>query len=110
MIATTPEALKQRATQWVSYLRAQGVVARLQPGISTIGGGSLPGETLPTTLLALDADQVQPSLEIISKRLRSRPIPIISRILRNSLLLDPRTVFQDQDQELLQALIACSKI
>jgi L-seryl-tRNA(Ser) seleniumtransferase len=110
MIATTPDALKQRATQWVSHLRAQGVVARLQPGTSTIGGGSLPGETLPTTLLALDADQVQPSLEIISKRLRSRPIPVISRILRNSLLLDPRTVFQDQDQELLQALIACSKI
>ncbi|HTK09527.1 MAG TPA: L-seryl-tRNA(Sec) selenium transferase [Ktedonobacteraceae bacterium] len=105
MIAAQPEDLQQRATRWVAHLRAHGLAARLQPGTSTIGGGSLPGETLPTTLLALDEGQGRYPLEEIAKRLRARSIPIIARILRDALLLDPRTVFAEQDQELLQALL-----
>src|SRR2546427_6153611 len=46
--------------------------ARTQHGESTVGGGSLPGETLPTTLLALDAARVPLSLDELARRLRLR--------------------------------------
>jgi L-seryl-tRNA(Ser) seleniumtransferase len=34
-----------------------------------------------------------------------RKTPIITRILRDMLLLDPRTVLEEQDKEVLQALV-----
>ena len=101
MISARPEKITSRATSWASKLQAQGVPARLQRGESTIGGGSLPGETLPTTLLAIDAARVSVSLDELARRLRMRNIPIVTRILRDTLLLDPRTVLEEQDQEVV---------
>ena len=100
-----PEKIDGRAMRWVSRLRAKGIAARKQPGESTVGGGTLPGETLKTTLLALDAAQMPIPLDELAKRLRLRHIPIITRILRDSLLLDPRTVLDEQDKEVVQALV-----
>lgn len=104
MIAASPEKINRRATNWIAQLQEQGVVARRQQGASTIGGGSLPGETLPTTLVALDATRVPLPLEELAHRLRLRRTPIITRILRDSLLLDPRTVLEEQEPEVIQAL------
>jgi L-seryl-tRNA(Ser) seleniumtransferase len=105
MIAATPASLATRATRWVSQLQKQGIAARIQRGESTVGGGSLPGETLPTTLLALDATHVSLPLDELAHRLRTRHTPIITRIQRDTLLLDPRTVLKEQDKEVVQALI-----
>ena len=85
-------------------LQTQGIPARIQRGESTIGGGSLPGETLPTTLLALDAAQLPLPVDELAKRLRLRSTPIITRILRDTLLLDPRTVLEEQDEEVMKGL------
>src|SRR6266581_2845976 len=105
MIAARPESLASRATRWATKLRAQGIAARTQRGESTVGGGSLPGEMLPTMLLAIDADQVSLSLDELAKRLRLRSIPIVTRILRDTLLLDPRTVLEEEDKEVMLGLI-----
>ena len=105
MISARPEKIDGRAMRWVSRLRAKGIAARKQPGESTVGGGTLPGETLKTTLLALDAAHMPIPLDELAKRLRLRHIPIITRILRDSLLLDPRTVLDEQDKEVVQALV-----
>ena len=105
MIAMRPEKIAGRATSWVNSLKAQGVTARTQRGESTIGGGSLPGETLPTTLVAIDAANVSIPLEELAHRLRARSIPILPRIFRDTLLLDPRTVFKEQDKEVVNGLI-----
>jgi L-seryl-tRNA(Ser) seleniumtransferase len=105
MITVSPGKLASRAASWASSLQQYGIPARMQRGESTIGGGSLPGETLPTTLLALDAGQVSVPLDELARRLRLRSIPIIVRILRDMLLLDPRTVLEEQDKELVQALV-----
>ncbi len=104
MIAARPESLVSRATRWATKLRAQGIVARTQRGESTVGGGSLPGEMLPTMLLAIDADQVSLPLDELAKRLRLRSTPIVTRILRDTLLLDPRTVLEEQDKEVMLGL------
>jgi L-seryl-tRNA(Ser) seleniumtransferase len=105
MIAIPPEKIASRAERWIAELQSHGIAARTQRGTSTIGGGSLPGETLATTLLALDATHIPFPLDELAKRLRLRPISIITRILRDSLLLDPRTVLEEQDDEIVQALV-----
>ena len=105
MIAASPASIAGRAASWVSRLQKYGIPARMQRGESTVGGGSLPGETLPTTLLALDAGNVSMSLDELAKRLRLRSSPLIARILRDALLIDPRTVLEEQDNEVVQALV-----
>ena len=109
MIAARPERIASRAARWAHKLQAQGIAARTQRGESTVGGGSLPGETLPTTLLAIDAAGVSPSLDDLARQLRMRNIPIITRILRDTLLLDPRTVLEEQDKEVVLGLIEVIK-
>src|SRR5437868_13326185 len=104
MIAASRASISGRAASWVSKLQKYGIPARMQHGESTVGGGSLPGETLPTTLLALDAGNVSMSLDELAKRLRLRNSPLIVRILRDALLIDPRTVLEEQDNEVVQAL------
>jgi L-seryl-tRNA(Ser) seleniumtransferase len=105
MISMRPERIASRAASWIATLQAKGIMARTQRGESTIGGGSLPGETLPTTLVALPAEHLSLQLDELARRLRMRKTPIITRILRDMLLLDPRTVLEEQDKEVLQALV-----
>jgi L-seryl-tRNA(Ser) seleniumtransferase len=105
MIAARPERIASRAARWAHKLQAQGIAARTQRGESTVGGGSLPGETLPTSLLAIDAAGVSLSLDELARQLRMRNIPIITRILRDTLLLDPRTVLEEQDKEVVLGLL-----
>jgi L-seryl-tRNA(Ser) seleniumtransferase len=105
MIAASPGSIAGRAASWVSKLQKYGIPARMQRGESTIGGGSLPGETLPTTLLALDAGNVSIPLDELAKRLRLRSLPLIVRILRDALLIDPRTVLEEQDDEVVRAFV-----
>jgi len=105
MIKAQPKSIAGRVTNWVAKLQNQGIAARTQRGESTVGGGSLPGETLPTILLALDANNVGSPLDELSKRLRLRSIPIVVRIQRDTLLIDPRTVLPEQDEEMVRALI-----
>lgn len=105
MISTHPEKIHRRAVHWLAQLQEHGLAARIQRGESTIGGGSLPGETLATTLVALDAVRTTLPLEELAKKLRMRAIPIIVRILRDTMLLDLRTVFEEQDEDVVQALV-----
>ncbi len=96
MIATTPQQNRSRVKVWIERL-GQGEALK---GQSTVGGGSLPGETLPTTLLALDVKSPDKFL----KRLREQKPPVIARTENNRILLDPRTVLPEQEGALLVAL------
>ena len=79
--------------------------ARVVPGESTVGGGSLPGETFATRLLALEVA----SPETVAARLRAGNPPVVARIGSDWLLFDPRTVLPDQDRALLAAIIAATE-
>ena len=69
-------------------------------GQSTVGGGSLPGETLSTYLLALDAGRPARLLA----QLRQATPPVIARLQDERVVLDPRTVLPEQDPTLLKIL------
>jgi len=96
MISTSPEAIRLRAKSWLSHL-GMGEVVR---GESAVGGGSLPGEILPTHLLALDVRSPKRFL----KELRDADPPVIARTQEDRVLLDPRTVLPEQDSRLLGIL------
>lgn len=96
MIAATPEQMRGRATQWAQILGS----GEIRADQSTIGGGSLPEETLPTFVLALKAANPKRLLA----RLRSHQPAIIARIQDDAVLLDPRTVLPEQENALLVGL------
>ncbi|MEL7625922.1 MAG: L-seryl-tRNA(Sec) selenium transferase [Anaerolineaceae bacterium] len=96
MLARKEADLKLQAEAWQKELATGQVL----PGESMIGGGSLPGQTLPTWLLALKPK----SAKQFSKRLRQAEIPVITRIEDDQVLLDPRTVLSSQEAVLLNNL------
>ena len=98
MIAASQDGIKERARSWAGAL-GQGEVI---PGQSTVGGGSLPGESLPTSLLALKVRNPDRLLETLR---RSQPA-VVARVWEDRVVLDPRTVLPSQDKNLLSVLAA----
>lgn len=96
MISAPMDAIQARAVDWRQHL-GQGEVIT---GESTVGGGSLPGERLPTHLLALKV----PSAHQTVAQLRAAEPPIVTRTQEELVLLDPRTVLPEQDEQLLGQL------
>lgn len=96
MIATPLEQIERRAGSWQQLL-AQGEVITSE---STVGGGSLPGEVLPTWLLALEVRSPNRFL----KRLRQAEPPVIARVQQDRVVFDPRTVLPEQETALLAAI------
>ena len=100
MISTPVEELERRARGWADALTGQGVRVELRPGGSAVGGGSLPGQTLPTTLVALPTEHPHRLLAA----LRAYTPPIIARVEEDAVVFDPRTVLPDQEPVLLEAI------
>ena len=95
------DSLRATAQGWADALNGSDAAwAQVIDGESTVGGGSLPGETLPTALLALSV----PSPDAAAAKLRAASVPVIARIGDGRLLLDPRTVLPGQDAALLDAV------
>jgi L-seryl-tRNA(Ser) seleniumtransferase len=92
MISMSPRRVKNRAEAWRVALE-QGQVVSSE---STVGGGSLPEETLPTFVLSLTVKNPDKVL----KKLRNQNPPVIARTVDNKILLDPRTVLEEQDEQL----------
>jgi len=98
MISTTVEEIEARAQRWSDAL---GAPASVIDGLSMVGGGSLPGGTLPTRLVAIKG---RGRVSRLAERLRSGSPLVIGRIERDLLLLDPRTVLPEEEEALLGRL------
>ena len=101
MISLPVAEIERRAYMWAGPL---GPAARITGGESVIGGGSLPGATLPTRLVAI-GDPKKPGLaQKLARSLRLQDPSIVGRISENVLLLDPRTVRPEEDQNVISGL------
>ena len=69
---------------------------------SVLGGGSAPGSTLPTRVLAISSDSMNP--DELLRRLRQWETPIIARVEDGRVLLDLRTVEPAQHEIIVAAL------
>ena len=105
MIATPLTDIEQRARRWQRALRHAGVAADTVDGESTVGGGSLPGETLPTKLVALP--DLHP--DRLAAALRAADPPVVARIEDGRLVLDPRTVLLEEEQDLLSVVLEVTR-
>jgi L-seryl-tRNA(Ser) seleniumtransferase len=104
MISTPVDQLEQRARVWAE---AAGSTAEVVDGESVVGGGSLPGGTLPTRLVAITgvAKDGQRRLQTLARVLRQNDTPVVARISDDALLLDPRSVFPEEDVAVIEALV-----
>ncbi len=101
MIAAPEGDIKSRAQRWQSLVEFP---ASIEHSRSAIGGGSLPGETLPSWALTLSCCAPAGGPEAVMRKLREADPPVVARIEEDRVLLDPRTVLPEEDEALLRAV------
>ena len=111
MISAPLPEIESRAERWAE---AVGGTARVISEESMVGGGSLPGGTIPTRLVAIGEENQKKGAgmaQSLATRLRQQKVPVIGRIAGNMLLLDPRSVLPEEDELVINTLrnIAFSK-
>jgi L-seryl-tRNA(Ser) seleniumtransferase len=96
MISRNTKEIKTQALKWQKELKTGEVIN----GSSMVGGGSLPGESQPTFLLAIKVKSPDGFL----KKLRGLKVPVIARIENDHVMFDPRTVLPAQESTLINEL------
>ncbi|RDY29794.1 L-seryl-tRNA(Sec) selenium transferase [Romboutsia weinsteinii] len=96
MLTYTEEQLNQKANTLYEKIRELNLEASLsiEDGISQVGGGSMPLETISSKVIAITPDNMNVSL--LEKKLRLSDSHIIARIYDNKYVLDVRTIFEDE--------------
>ena len=92
--------IEARARSWQSAV-GTGEIIDVR---SAIGGGSLPGQTLPSRALAITPPH---GSDAFAAALRRAGPPVIARIEDEQVVLDPRTVAEDEDEQVIAALKSC---
>jgi L-seryl-tRNA(Ser) seleniumtransferase len=108
MLALTREEIEARARTLLYSLAERGPAASLHyeiiEGESAIGGGAAPLAHPRTALIALTHDNL--TAAALEEILRALQPPIIARIVDGRVLLDLRTVMEDEEATLLDALVS----
>jgi L-seryl-tRNA(Ser) seleniumtransferase len=98
MISQSREELRARSEHFCA--RLDGLRASVIEGSSVIGGGSTPGQPLQSWLVAIDCEDVTEA----ERRCRLSDPPVVARIEDGRLVLDLRTVFAREEDELAQVI------
>tara|TARA_B110000116_G_scaffold267290_1_gene279396 strand:+ start:456 stop:1841 length:1386 start_codon:yes stop_codon:yes gene_type:complete len=105
MISADIDSLDKRAKRWSRNLR--GIKSKVINGTTAVGGGSLPGQLLPTRNLAIPQESCGVGgMEKIAGLLRNEDTPIIARVSEDNILFDPRTILPEDDDTFLKNLKA----
>ena len=104
MLIRPPETIAKQAKRIVAKVRKTLPNAPIttEPGFSQTGSGSLPAQNMPTTLVAITP---KTSAQTLAARLRNYKTPIFTRIQKQTVLLDPRTLRNNDEKTITQALI-----
>ncbi len=100
MISQSGRDLRARAEHFCAGL--DGLRVEVIEGSSMIGGGSTPGQPLKSWLIAMDCADVAEA----ERRCRWNDPPVVARIENGRLLIDLRTVFPSEEDELVRAIRA----
>lgn len=104
MITASQEELQAKAGQiaaGLTELIGEKLMVSVVCGKSTVGGGSMPGEELPTWLVRVKPSGI--SAAALAERLRRQPVPVLVRIQDEAILLDARTIADAEGDLLLAA-------
>jgi len=101
MISMSYKDISRRCISLARKLNKRAVSVSCQDGFSVVGGGSLPGKTLPTRLLCIE---YKGSIEALDQRLRLSTPAVLGRMKDGYLFLDPRTIEPRHDKKLIELI------
>jgi L-seryl-tRNA(Ser) seleniumtransferase len=102
MLEITTGDLRARAEALLGQIRELPLRAAIGEGKAQVGGGSLPRAVIPS--ITLDLAPKESSLDDFAGRLRRGSPPIIGFIAGGKFKMDLRTIFPQQDAQLVSAL------
>jgi L-seryl-tRNA(Ser) seleniumtransferase len=104
MLGLSLSELRQRAENFAVRLRALPGVANVHVNedIAYVGGGSLPDQALKSCVVEVEAESLSDA--DLALRLRTGTPAVMGRLQNGRVLLDLRTVFPEQEDELLRAM------
>ena len=103
MLTAQADKLQKKAADLYEVLKdVEGFNISIVETESEVGGGSLPLEKLPSYGIAIASEDLNEGR--IEEKLRSWDIPIIARVYNESVVLDVRTIFEEEYSEFRKAL------
>lgn len=106
MLTFSSEELRRRAKRLSTRLKvsigAMGAIS-IEDEFSEVGGGSMPLHKMPTKVVAVKPKDI--SLMELEEKLRAYKTPVVARINRDRLMLDVRTIMDDEFEVVESALL-----
>ncbi len=104
MLQRSFEEIDKHAQNIANELKRHNCDAEIEvvDGFSQMGSGSLPSQNLKTRLVAIKPKKR--GIDVFAKKLRMYEPPIIGRIQNNQFLIDPRTMFKDDEKIVIEAV------
>jgi L-seryl-tRNA(Ser) seleniumtransferase len=103
MMRLSAKGIGQRAEAIATKVNSSVIATKVIDGESVIGGGAAPSAVLASRLLAVTAKNL--TADALVAGLRGCDPPIVARVEEGRVLLDLRTVFPDQDERIVEALL-----
>ena len=103
MLGADVQELSERAESMASALSEAGVSAEVVDGMGAVGGGTYPGVTLDSAVVALPTTGAGASE--VAARLRAGSPPVVARIVSDRVVLDPRTVLPGQEVDVIRVVV-----
>lgn len=105
MLSQSQEVLRARCEHLATQLQGVGEVT-VRSVSSFVGGGSAPDQGLPSYVVAISLHE---HLDAFARCLRQRRPAVVGVISHNAYHMDPRTLFPEQEEELIRAVLSCAK-
>jgi L-seryl-tRNA(Ser) seleniumtransferase len=105
MMMKSKDEIAKQARKIISELKKKitDVSIEAVEGFSQVGSGSMPEQNLPTTLVAIRPKKID--AETLAYQLRRNNPPVFARIADDRVLIDPRTLLDNEDKILVKAVI-----
>lgn len=96
MLTYTMEELEIKANTLFKKIETLNLNAtiKIEDGLSQVGGGSMPLETMKSKVIAITPNEI--NVSTLEKKLRLSDSHIIARVYDNKYVLDTRTIFEDE--------------
>jgi L-seryl-tRNA(Ser) seleniumtransferase len=105
LLTRSAEELRVAAQELADGLRVvfrEQASVEVTEGVSQVGGGSLPTEELPTSLVAVRSRHF--SIQALAEAMRRVELPVMAIMRKEALLFDVRTIFRREIQECIESV------
>jgi L-seryl-tRNA(Ser) seleniumtransferase len=104
MLTYKIEELEEKANNLLNKIKILNLNANIniEDGFSQVGGGSMPLETIKTKVIAITPNNMNVSK--LEQKLRLSESHIVARVYDNKYVLDVRTIFEDEYDDIVNEL------